>query len=85
MHFTVNHSITFVDENTGAHSNTTESTWKQIMALLSPYNRKADYIYFLAEYMFRQKYKVEDIDPFCKFIQIVATVDSSNTDFTDAQ
>jgi len=84
MHFTVNHSITFVDENTGAHSNTTESTWKQITALLSPYNRKADYIYFLAEYMFRQKY-VEDIDPFCKFIQIVATVDLSNTDFTDAQ
>ena len=50
-----------------------------------PYNQKADYVYFLAQYMFRQKCKAEDVDPFCKFIQIVATVDWSNTDFTDAQ
>jgi hypothetical protein len=29
--------------------------WKQIKALLSQYNRKADYVYFLAECMFWQK------------------------------
>jgi len=84
-YFTVNHSITFVDETTVADTNTRESTWKQVKALLSPYNCKADYVYFLAEYMFTQKYKAEDIDPFCKFIQIVATVDWSNTNSTDAQ
>jgi hypothetical protein len=50
-YFTVNHSITFVDETTGAHTNTNESTWKQVKALRSPYNRKADYLYFLAEYV----------------------------------
>jgi hypothetical protein len=75
----------FVDKTTGVHTNTIESTWKQAKALLSPYNRKAVYVYFLAEYMFRQKCKVEDIDPFCKFIQIVATIDWRNTDSTDAQ
>ena len=44
----------FVEETTWAHINMIESTWKQVKALLSPYNQKADYFYFLADYMFRQ-------------------------------
>jgi len=44
----------FVEETTWAHTNMIESTWKQVKALLSPYNQKADYFYFLADYMFRQ-------------------------------
>ena len=84
-HFTVNLSITFVDQTTGAHTNIIESNWKHVKVLLSPYNRKADYVYFLDEYMFRQKCKAEDIDPFCKFMDTVATIDWSNTDSTDAQ
>ena len=84
-HFTVNDSITFVDQTTGAHTNTIDSTWKQVKVLLSPYKCKADYVYFLAEYMFGQKCKAEDVDPFCKFTDIVATIDWSNTDSADAQ
>jgi hypothetical protein len=34
--------------------------------------------------MFRQKCEAEAVDPFCKFIQIVATTDWSNTDPTDS-
>jgi hypothetical protein len=67
-HFTVNRFITFVDETTGAHTNTIKSTWKQVKTLLSPYNRKADYVYFLAEYMFRLRCEAEGVYPFRKFI-----------------
>ena len=54
-------------ERPGAHTNTIESTWKQVKVLLSPYNRKADEVYILGEYMFRQRCKAEDVEPFCKF------------------
>jgi hypothetical protein len=84
-HFTVNHSFEFVDETTGAHTDTIECTWKQVKVLLSPYNRKADYVYILAEYMFQQKCKAEGVDPFCKFMDIVAAIDWSNNKYTDSE
>ena len=58
-HVAVNHSITFVDEETGGHANTIETTWRQVKAVLHPYNRKTDYIFAFAEYMFRKKCKAE--------------------------
>jgi hypothetical protein len=72
-------------DTNGAHTNTIESTWKHVKVLLSPYNRKADYVYILAEYMFRQRCKAEDVEPFCKLIEIVATAAWSITDPTDVQ
>jgi transposase-like protein len=76
-HLTVNHSVTFVDKTTGAHTNTIESTWKHVKASLSPYNRKAGYVWFLAAYMFRKKCKAENVDVYCKFMEIVAGIDWS--------
>jgi len=84
-HFTVNHSVTIVDETAWVHTSTMESTWKQVKALLRPYNHREDYVVFLADYMFRQKCKAEDLYLLCKFIQIVATVYWSHTKSTDSQ
>ena len=38
-HRTVNHSIHFVDPDTGAHTNTIKSTWRAVKVFLGQYNR----------------------------------------------
>jgi hypothetical protein len=39
-HHTLNHSIGFVDQRTGAHTNTIKSTRRHVKAFPSPYNRQ---------------------------------------------
>jgi hypothetical protein len=50
----------FMNEATEAHANITQYPWKHIQTSLIPYNHRADYIYFLAEYTFRQKCTAEE-------------------------
>jgi transposase-like protein len=75
--YTVNHSIGFVDQRTGAHTNTIEGTWLHVKVYLSPYNRQVDYIYHTAYYMFATKFRAEKVHPFTKFLHLVATTDWS--------
>ena len=78
-HETVKRTIGFVDQRTGAHINTIQSTWRHVRAFLNPYNRGGDYVYHLAQYMFMVRCKAENVDEFTKFIQIVANIDWNQT------
>ena len=78
-HETVKRTIGFVDQQTGAHMNTIQSTWRHVKAFLNPYNRKGDYVYDLAQYMFTARCTAENVDEFTKFIHIVANRDLSHT------
>jgi hypothetical protein len=57
MHRTVNHSIHFIDPDTGDHTNTIEATWHSMKVFLGQYNRGEDYHYHLAHYMFAARRK----------------------------
>ena len=74
-HYTVNYTIGFVDQRTGAHTNTIESTWRHVKAYASPYNRKVNDIYHLAHYEFAAKCRAEKVHPFTRFLHLVASTD----------
>lgn len=56
-HFTVNHSVNFVDPDTGAHTNNIERLWRDVRSTIPRYGtRKAHSAGYLAEFMFKRKY-----------------------------
>lgn len=54
--------------------NTTESTWNHVIATLIPYIRKMNYIYHLADNMFRRKCQDKGTDTFSKFMTLVSAI-----------
>jgi hypothetical protein len=71
-HRTVNHTISFVNEE-GDHTNTTESKWRHVKAYLKSYRRTDDYIYHFTRYMFAATCKAEGVDQFTKFLHLAAS------------
>jgi transposase-like protein len=61
-HLTVNHSETYVDTVTGAHTNTVERAWRDVRSGVPKYGvRSKHFAGYLAEYLFKRRYtKVED-------------------------
>ena len=76
-HRTVNHSIHFLDPNTGAHTNTIKSKWHRVKAFLGQYNRRDDYEFHLAHYMFEARCKARGMLPLIEFLHLVDNIDWS--------
>lgn len=56
-HMTVNHSVNFVDPDTGAHTNNIERLWRDVRSTIPRYGtRKAHSAGYLAEFLFKRKY-----------------------------
>lgn len=60
-HLTVNHSINFVDPDTGAHTQSIERTWREVRSNISKYGtRESHLISYLAEYMFKRAHPLQE-------------------------
>uniref|UniRef100_A0A1X7UDC0 ISXO2-like transposase domain-containing protein n=1 Tax=Amphimedon queenslandica TaxID=400682 RepID=A0A1X7UDC0_AMPQE len=70
IHGTVNHSIEFVNSETGDHTQTIESTWKAVKRSL-PLSGTVTEMYdsYFAEYIFRKHYLQEADDRFLTFLK----------------
>ncbi|XP_071093641.1 uncharacterized protein [Haliotis cracherodii] len=75
-HQTVNHSLNFKDPETGAHTNTIESTWRAVKncAIPSSGTQKSLYDSYFVEYIFRKKYLSGAPDKFLAFLDAVKRV-----------
>lgn len=55
QHLTVNHSLNFVDPETGAHTQNIERSWRDARGLIPRYGRReSNFAGYLAEYQFKK-------------------------------
>ena len=74
-HFTVNHSINFVDPETGIHTNTIEGTWSGIKRKVPACKRVGSCITLhLLEFVWRRKYSNNIWDGFIKALKEIEYV-----------
>ena len=75
VHQTVNHSKEFVNKETGAHTNTIESTWRAVKTSLPKHGTvKSLYDTYFVEYIFRKRYLSDAEDKFLAFLESIKKV-----------
>ncbi|XP_039281132.1 uncharacterized protein LOC120350666 [Nilaparvata lugens] len=74
-HHTVNHSLSFKDPVTGAHTNNIEASWNAVKTALPRYHRKkAFFPGYLAKYLFLKRCKSQGKDPFIEFFKAAGSL-----------
>ena len=75
QHQTVNHSKEFINKETGAHTNTIESTWRAVKTSLPKHGAvKSLYDTYFVEYIFRNRYLNSATDQFLAFFDLIKTL-----------
>jgi hypothetical protein len=74
-HHTVNHSVSFVNPQTGDHTNKIKSMWHAVKQFVRPYNRPGHYKFHLAHYMFAARCKAMGVPQFNQFLAVVPSTD----------
>ena len=75
VHQTVNHSKEFVNKETGAHTNTIESTWRAVKTSLPKHwTVKSLYDTYYVEYIFRKRFLNDAEDKFLAFLENIKKV-----------
>ncbi len=70
-HLKVNHSVTFKDPETGACTNSIESSWRHAKVVMPQYRRKKDFFpSHLAKYMFMKRCRALDLDHTVGFLRM---------------
>ena len=71
-HQTVNHSVEFKNKETGACTNTIESTWRALKTFL-PRNGTVKSLYdsYFSQYCIRKKFLNDAADPFLAFLSLI--------------
>ncbi|XP_071633117.1 uncharacterized protein [Temnothorax longispinosus] len=61
QHLTINHSMNFVDPDTGAHTQNIERVWREVRANIPRYGTRSSHLVgYLAEIFFKRRYKFSD-------------------------
>ena len=82
QHLTVNHSLNFVDPDTGAHTQNIEDTWWVARRSLPQTGRSRDMIEnYLLEFLWRRHYRTHDSFPIFVFLEHIAEIYSVNIKF----
>lgn len=83
-HLKVNHSIEFVDAETGACTNHIEASWRVAKKHCDTGGRKKEFFGgYLAKYMFLKRCRSQHLDPFFEFLRLIGIVYNVNAKEAD--